>query len=69
MRPPLVLRTLLPFPLRTEGDKTREGEAVQCLYREGNLVKQLRLLNHTVVWVTKTIKDLSTPDGACDVYH
>jgi hypothetical protein len=40
-RPPLILRALLPVPLRTEGDKTRVGEDVQCLYGEGDLVKQI----------------------------
>ncbi len=40
-RPPLILRTWLPVPLRTEGDKTRIGEAVQCLYEGGELVKQI----------------------------
>ena len=40
-RPPLILRTLLPVPLRTEGDKTRLGEDVQCLYGGGDLVKQI----------------------------
>jgi hypothetical protein len=40
-RPPLILRTLLPLPLRTEGDKTCLGAAVQCLYGGGDLVKQI----------------------------
>jgi hypothetical protein len=40
-RPPLILRTLLPVPLRTKGAKTCQGAAVQCLYIGGNLVKQI----------------------------
>jgi hypothetical protein len=40
-RPPLLLRTLLPHPLRTEGDKTRVGSTVRCVYRGGDLVKRI----------------------------
>jgi hypothetical protein len=39
--PPLMLRTLLPVPLRTVGDKMCLGAAVQCLYGGGDLVKQI----------------------------
>jgi hypothetical protein len=38
-RPPFPLRTLLPVPIRTEGDKTRVGSAIHCFYRGGNLIK------------------------------
>ena len=41
VRPPIILRTLLPLPLRTEGDKMCLGAAVQCLYGGGDLVKQI----------------------------
>jgi hypothetical protein len=40
-RPTLLLRTLLPYPLRTEGDKTRVGADILCTYRRGNLVKRI----------------------------
>lgn len=40
-RPSLLLRILLPQPLRTEGDKTRVGSAVRCVYRGGDLVKRI----------------------------
>jgi hypothetical protein len=40
-RPPLILRALLPLPLRTVGDKTSLGAAVQCHYGGGDLVKQI----------------------------
>lgn len=38
-RPSLLLRTLLPYPVRTEGDKTRVGARIQCTYHGGDLVK------------------------------
>ena len=43
-RPPFILRALLPLPLRTEGDKTCVGAAVQCLYGGGDLVKQITVV-------------------------
>ena len=39
--PPLLLRVLLPRPVRTIGDKTRVGAAVQCTYDGGHLVKRI----------------------------
>jgi hypothetical protein len=40
-RPPLLLRTLLPQPVRTEGDKTSVGAAVRCIYSTGEVVKHI----------------------------
>jgi hypothetical protein len=40
-RPALVLRALLPCPVRTEGDKTRVGATVRCAYRGGDLAKRI----------------------------
>jgi hypothetical protein len=40
-RPPFLLRTLLPHPVRTDGDKTRVGATVHCAYRGGDLVKRI----------------------------
>jgi hypothetical protein len=42
--PPFLLRALLPRPLRTEGDKTRVGARVRCVYRESDLVKRITLV-------------------------
>lgn len=39
--PPFLLRVLLPYPVRTEGDKTCVGAAVQCTYNGGQLVKRI----------------------------
>jgi len=53
--PPLLLRTFLPCPLGTEGNKTRIGEQVRCIYRAGHLIKSVtavtpgRLLQFEVV--------------------
>jgi hypothetical protein len=38
-RPPFLLRSLLPVPLRTEGDKTRVGADIHCFYSGGDLMK------------------------------
>lgn len=40
-RPSLLLRMLLPQPVRTEGDKTRVGSSVRCVYQAGDLVKRI----------------------------
>lgn len=40
-QPPLLLRALLPHPVRTEGDKTCVGATVRCAYRKGDLVKRI----------------------------
>ncbi len=40
-RAPLLLRTLLPRPVRTEGNKTDVGATVRCVYRAGEVVKRI----------------------------
>ena len=40
-RPAFLLRALLPYPVRTEGDKTRVGATVRCAYSGGDLVKRI----------------------------
>ena len=40
-RAPFLLRSLLPHPLRTEGDKTCVGATVRCTYQGGDLVKRI----------------------------
>jgi len=54
-RPALLLRTVLPSPVRTEGDKTCLGATVRCAYNEGDVTKRItrveraRLLQFEVV--------------------
>src|SRR4051812_11879837 len=36
--PPRLLQILLPYPVRTEGDKGRPGARVRCVYDGGTLV-------------------------------
>jgi hypothetical protein len=68
-RPPLILRALLPIPLRTEGDKTSVGASVQCLYGGGDLVKQItvveppHLLEFEVLHQRLGIEDCVTATG------
>jgi hypothetical protein len=45
VRPSLILRALLPIPMGTQGDKSRVGAAIQCSYREGDLMKQITVVN------------------------
>lgn len=40
-RPPFLLRALFPHPVRTEGDKSRVGAMVRCVYKRGDLVKRI----------------------------
>lgn len=40
-RPPLLLRLLLPNPIRTEGRKSEVGDEVTCHYVSGHLLKRV----------------------------
>jgi hypothetical protein len=40
-QPPILLRTFLPLPERTTGDKSRAGSVVRCEYSEGELTKRI----------------------------
>jgi hypothetical protein len=44
-RPGFLLRTLLPYPIRTEGPKNAIGALVRCAYRGGNLVKRITMID------------------------
>jgi hypothetical protein len=44
VRPPLILRALLPIPMGTEGDKSRVGASIRCEYREGDLMKRITVV-------------------------
>lgn len=39
--PAFFLRALLPYPVRAEGDKTRPGATVRCVYRTGDITKRI----------------------------
>jgi hypothetical protein len=39
--PPFLLTLALPRPLRSEGDKSRVGNVVHCVYQKGYLVKKI----------------------------
>jgi hypothetical protein len=39
--PGLFLLTVLPRPIRSEGEKTRVGASVRCVYQGGHLVKRI----------------------------
>jgi len=40
-RPPLLLRAVVPCPVRTEGSKGSVGATVRCIYEVGDLVKRM----------------------------
>jgi hypothetical protein len=40
-KPPLLLRLLLPHPVRTEGSKEQVGDVATCVYAQGHLLKQV----------------------------
>jgi hypothetical protein len=39
--PPLLLRLLLPLPIRTDGSKSAVGDEAMCLYEGGHLLKRV----------------------------
>lgn len=43
--PPLLLRFMIPVPVRSDGDKTTVGSKVQCVYDSGTLVKRITTLD------------------------
>ncbi|HUY82496.1 MAG TPA: hypothetical protein VMU92_12300 [Acidobacteriaceae bacterium] len=43
-RRPLLLRLVMPCPVRTEGEKRRVGELVRCVYDGGELRKRILAL-------------------------
>ncbi|HEU5458517.1 MAG TPA: SRPBCC family protein [Terracidiphilus sp.] len=43
-RPPLLLRLLVPVPVRSEGDKATVGSKVMCVYNSGTLIKRITAL-------------------------
>jgi len=47
VRAPLLLRTLLPQPVRTEGNKTTPGATVRCIYSAGEVVKRIIAVERT----------------------
>jgi hypothetical protein len=40
-RPPMLLRAVVPCPVRTEGSKGSVGATVKCIYEGGDLVKRM----------------------------
>lgn len=40
-KPPMLLRLLLPSPVRTEGSKEEVGDVATCVYAQGHLLKQV----------------------------
>lgn len=49
-RPPLLLRWLLPVPIRTEGKKSAIGDEARCLYEGGYLIKRVTRIEHGRVY-------------------
>jgi len=74
-RAPFLLRALLPRPIRAEGDKTRIGTKVRCVYNGGDLVKRItrvdapHLLEFEVVDQRLRIEDcIRTSGGSYQIY-
>jgi hypothetical protein len=44
-RPPLLLRTFLPVPVRTQGNGKEVGTVVACTYTRGGLTKRITVLD------------------------
>lgn len=74
IRPPLLLRTFLPQPVRSVGDKTRVGAGIHRIYSGGDLVKRItavdppRLLQFDVVKQRLGIEGcLVAVGGSCEL--
>jgi hypothetical protein len=44
-RAPLLLRAFVPCPVRTEGSKSSVGATVRCIYKGGDLVKRMTVID------------------------
>jgi hypothetical protein len=55
-RPPLLLRLLLPIPIRTEGRKSEVGDEVKCEYVSGHLLKRVIHVAHGRDYVFEVIE-------------
>jgi hypothetical protein len=72
-RAPFLLGSLLPQPVRTEGDKTHVGATVRCIYKGGDLVKRItaveppRLLQFDVIAQHLGIESCALTSGGS--YH
>jgi hypothetical protein len=55
-KPPLLLRILLPYPVRTEGEKEAVGDVATCVYAQGHLLKQLLQTVHGELYEFQVIE-------------
>lgn len=63
-RPPLLLRMLLPRPLRTVGSKAVVGDQATCLYDGGHLLKRVTVIDkHRLYAFTVVEQKLSVGHG------
>jgi hypothetical protein len=62
-RPPLLLRWLLPVPIRTVGDKSRVGDEVRCLYEGGYLIKRITTVEPGRVYAFDVIEQALAVGG------
>ncbi len=63
-RPPLLLRLLLPEPIRTEGGPPAVGRDVECTYKHGRLVKRITRIEHCDVYEFEIVEqELSVGGG------
>ena len=72
--PPWLLRLALPRPVRSEGNKEREGEIVRCFYERGRLTKRIskveknrRLTFEVVEQHLHFERDLALKDGSFEI--
>ena len=73
-RPARLLKMFLPPPVSTEGDKTKIGGLVHCLYEDGDLVKRItnleppRLMEFEVLEQHLGVEDcVATTDGSYSI--
>ena len=49
-RPPLLLRLLLPVPIRTDGRISEVGDETKCWYERGHLLKRITRIEQTQLY-------------------
>ena len=74
-RPMPLLRWFLPLPIRTQGEKTKVGSLIDCVYDGGTLVKRItaaepaRFVRFSVLVQKLGIEDCITmEDGAYEIH-
>jgi hypothetical protein len=62
-RPPLLLRLLLPVPIRTDGRISEVGDETKCWYERGHLLKRITRIEQTQLYEFEVAEQQLTVGG------